>query len=56
MALIALLCTGDSVHEPVHAHHGDHRMSTTERYSRPAGQHVRARWNKAASQRRGIKA
>jgi hypothetical protein len=34
MALIAL-CTGDSVHEPVHDHHSERLTSTTERHHAP---------------------
>jgi len=30
------VCTDGSVHEPVHAFHGDHRMPATERYRRRA--------------------
>lgn len=37
-----ILCKDDSVHEPVHAFHGDQRMLATERYRRPAGQRVTA--------------
>jgi hypothetical protein len=36
------LCKDDSVHEPVHAFHGDQRMLATERYRRPADQRVTA--------------
>jgi hypothetical protein len=36
------LCNDESVHEPVHAFHGDQRMPATERYRRPAGQRVTA--------------
>jgi hypothetical protein len=35
-----ILCKDDSVHEPVHAFHGDQRMLATERYRRPADQRV----------------
>jgi hypothetical protein len=34
--------TGGSVHEPVHADRGDHRMPATERYRRPADQRAPA--------------
>jgi hypothetical protein len=36
------LCKDDSVHEPVHALHGDQRMLATERYRRPADQRMAA--------------
>jgi hypothetical protein len=40
IALIAPFARMDSVHEPVHAFHGDQRMLATERYRRPADQRV----------------
>ncbi len=42
MALIAPFCGDGSVHEPVHADHGDHRMPATERYRLPADQRMSA--------------
>ena len=44
MALAALGLTQAPVHEPVHDHHSEHLMSTTESYHRPRNIRYERQW------------
>jgi len=44
MALAALGLTQAPVHEPVHDHHSEHLMSTTESYHKPRNIRYERQW------------